>query len=225
MAGLTASFIEVDPWSSEHWIIKQLRGAEPNYRHVAVQVEFESGVLPLDPNLLAVNPSHKNYLPLTLRQFVALELSNRAMGPTVKGLKGDIGLLGQAIRLDDTLDIPFLNRAKLHLEQENNPEKALKDAQRAVALNPRNALAYGGRAKVFFRQKKFDQAIEDLNKAINLNPLIYDFFQNRGAIWLAQKQAQKAEADFIKALQLDPNRALPNILVNTTIFLGMERLP
>ncbi len=220
MAGLTASFIEIDPWRSENWILRSLRANEPNYRHVALQVEFEKSFMVLDPALMAVNPPHQSIFPLTLRQFAALELSNRAMGPTVQGGKGDLNLLDRAVALDDFLDIPLMNRGKLRMLQEGQPQKALEDYDRAVAVNPKNPFAFEGRAKIHLHQKNIDLALQDFDKAIELNPLVYVFFQDRGAVRLMQNRMDAAEVDFKKALELDPERAFPLVVHNSAIYIA-----
>jgi tetratricopeptide (TPR) repeat protein len=49
-------------------------------------------------------------------------------------------------------------------------DQAVQDYNRAIELNPNQAVSYYNRARVYSRQERHEQALQDLRKAIQINP-------------------------------------------------------
>src|SRR5690242_11267562 len=74
----------------------------------------------------------------------------------------------QAGSVDDRT-IAYVNRSRFFANHAK-PDLSLKDADAAVALNPRSALALSARAYAHQRAGRFDQAIADFTAAAQLSP-------------------------------------------------------
>ncbi len=96
------------------------------------------------------------------------------------------------------------------LRERNQPERALTDFNRAIALQPTQQPAYySQRALTYVRMRDFDRGLADYNKAIELNPRSPTFHNDRGAAYLDLKDYSRALADFERAIELDPRYAVP----------------
>ena len=83
---------------------------------------------------------------------------------------------------------------------------AVKIFSEAIELNPKNALAYYGRAYAYDDLKKYQQAIEDCTKSIQFNsPRLVDAYNNRGEAYRKLGNYAQAINDYNKALELNPN--------------------
>jgi tetratricopeptide (TPR) repeat protein len=83
-------------------------------------------------------------------------------------------------------------------------DKALKEYEEVLRLNPKSAEGYLGRATVRHQKGELDKAIKDYDEAIRLNPSSATAFSNRGAVWQMKGDLDKALADDTEAIRLDP---------------------
>ena len=98
----------------------------------------------------------------------------------------------------------YSNRGNSYKDQKKT-ELALKDYEKAIQINPKNAIAYYNRGLLYQEQKKWDLALHDYNKAIQINPKNGDVYNNRGLIYNEQKQKRDlALHDYNKAIQINP---------------------
>jgi ankyrin repeat protein/tetratricopeptide (TPR) repeat protein len=81
---------------------------------------------------------------------------------------------------------------------------ALADFDRAIALTPNDALAYGKRADARRAEGRFREALADYDRAIALNPGIETFFADRGKAKQEQGDLAGALADYDRALTMEP---------------------
>jgi len=84
-------------------------------------------------------------------------------------------------------------------------DRALTEADRAIALDPDFAAAYNTRGNLHSRQKLFEDAIADYNRAIAADPEYENAYCNRGISFHKLNEFQKAIDDFDRALALDPS--------------------
>ena len=84
------------------------------------------------------------------------------------------------------------------------PEKALKDFNRAIEIDPKRPDGYLGRANVLNTMGHFEEALIDYNRAIEMEPTIAEAFINRGIAHSQLGQYKEAIADYEKGLELDP---------------------
>lgn len=80
-------------------------------------------------------------------------------------------------------------------------DRALKDGEEAVRLNP-NATAWkNNRGEVFIKRKEYDKAIAEFTDLLNANPRYFFALLNRGEAYLRSRQFAKAKADIEAALE------------------------
>jgi tetratricopeptide (TPR) repeat protein len=73
--------------------------------------------------------------------------------------------------------------------------------------NPKDTVAYVGRAAAYLRMGEVQKAIDDCNKAIELDPREQEALFLRGAAYLHQHEWAKAIADHTEVIRLDPRNA------------------
>ena len=81
-------------------------------------------------------------------------------------------------------------------------QEAVAQFTRALALDPKFALAYNGRGFAFLRLKQYSAAVADFDQAIRLNPAYANAYQNRSAARRAMGDCEGAEADLAKSRTL-----------------------
>ncbi|UFZ03088.1 tetratricopeptide repeat protein [Bradyrhizobium ontarionense] len=102
----------------------------------------------------------------------------------------------------------LVGRADAHARTSGGLTLALKDLDRAVALDGRNARAYRLRGDLM-REAGGDQAkaAADLSMAISLNPDDAEAFELRGVVYTGQRRLDRAVADYDQAIRLKPDYA------------------
>jgi tetratricopeptide (TPR) repeat protein len=93
----------------------------------------------------------------------------------------------------------------LAFENTGQIDKALKDYNTAIVLDPNFRDAFIGRGTVLEKMGRFDSAVENLNRAIALGPS-YEAYFNRGIILEKMAQIDAAISDYLSAIALDPSR-------------------
>ena len=86
----------------------------------------------------------------------------------------------------------------------NKPEKAFKDFNRAIEIDPERADGYVGRANTLNTLGRYEESLPDYNRAIEIDPKLANAYANRGSVYSHMGQYEKAIADYEKALELDP---------------------
>jgi tetratricopeptide (TPR) repeat protein len=105
----------------------------------------------------------------------------------------------------DTIPLSYNNRG-LAFEKMGQPERALEDYEKAIAINPSFDKAYINRGHVFFKIKgQHDRAIADFDRAIVLNPSAYEAYNNRGNAYYITGRYDGAMADYDRAIALNPS--------------------
>lgn len=84
-------------------------------------------------------------------------------------------------------------------------ERALKDCDKAIFLNPGLVIAYAYRAAILVKMARFDEALKDCNKAIELNPNLALPYSIRALVNEHFKNYKKELDDYDKAISLAPN--------------------
>ncbi len=97
----------------------------------------------------------------------------------------------------------FVNRGSYRLDQ-GDYDRALRDFDTAIRLDPKNARAFGGRGRGRAMRQEYDKAIQDFTEAIRLDPSRGWAFNDRGFIYLRTGSWSAALADFDEAIRLDP---------------------
>ena len=107
--------------------------------------------------------------------------------------------------------LPYNNLGH-YLRQQNQPDRALENYNKAISLEPGKAQPYNNRGKIYFDRGEMDKALADYNKCIELEPNHINALANRGAAFGTTKQWEKSLEDLNKTLELEPLH--PNALSN-----------
>ena len=85
-------------------------------------------------------------------------------------------------------------------------DKAIKNFDRAIQLNPNFAMAYALRGFAYLHKQDNDKAFKDFTEAIQLNPNSH-FYGLRSSAYNRTGEYDKAILDCNKAIELNPNNA------------------
>ena len=83
-------------------------------------------------------------------------------------------------------------------------DRAISDFDRAIQLEPDNAIRYYNRGIAFSRKHQVQKAIDDYSRAIQLRPDLAPAYGNRAHEFELAGERDKAIADYRKALLLAP---------------------
>ncbi|XP_060031436.1 tetratricopeptide repeat protein 6 isoform X2 [Erinaceus europaeus] len=106
---------------------------------------------------------------------------------------------------------PSYSKARIslgyNLQIQGKFQKAWNQFTIAIEIDPKNYLAYEGRAVVCLQMGDFFAAVQDINTAIKINTTA-EFLTNRGVIHEFMGQQQNAMKDYQAAISLDPTYSL-----------------
>jgi tetratricopeptide (TPR) repeat protein len=84
----------------------------------------------------------------------------------------------------------------LAYRNKNEYDKAIRDFNRVILLNPMKANAYYYRGLAYYHKNEYDKAIQDFSEAIILDPSDPTAYYYRGVIYGQQGKDAEAQADF-----------------------------
>lgn len=87
----------------------------------------------------------------------------------------------------------------------NKPEKAVECYDKAIELDPRNAIYFSNRAAAYSMLGEHFKALDDAKKSCELNPNYSKAFNRLGKAHLALGEPEEAVVAFERALELSPN--------------------
>ena len=128
--------------------------------------------------------------------------------------KGDLDSALNHYNIVLAMDVPYdyassavQNRGNIYRRQRDD-ERALRDYEQAIRLNPRNAGAYVNRGVILADRGDHEAAIQDFDEAIRFNPKLPEAFYNRAMSFAANNDWESATRDFNEAVQLEPDSAV-----------------
>jgi serine/threonine protein kinase/Tfp pilus assembly protein PilF len=101
----------------------------------------------------------------------------------------------------------YTQRAGIHTALEQY-EKALADCDKAVGLQPDNAVAYLARAKVRMAMGQHEEALDDYTSRLKYSIHPPTALRERAVIYKMLKRYDEAIADYERAIELQPDNAL-----------------
>ncbi|MEZ6185969.1 MAG: tetratricopeptide repeat protein [Planctomycetota bacterium] len=110
--------------------------------------------------------------------------------------------------LPPTPEVRRLVESAVAMSKSGGAIEALAQLDRALELDPRNALAWSNRGVAHGSLGRHTEAIEDYTRAIELDPGLVFAWINRGVAHGSLGRHTEAVEDFTRAIELDPRNAL-----------------
>jgi TonB family protein len=105
-------------------------------------------------------------------------------------------------------------------------DSAVNDYNKAIELNPKDAVAYLNRGRAYHSKTNYDLAIADFAKAIEINPKDLSAYLNRGDAFEKKGNPQQALGDYKKVVEIDAgNEAAKNNLKRLEAELAPKTPP
>ena len=86
-------------------------------------------------------------------------------------------------------------------------DRAMKDLDEAVRLEPKFTAALNNRGALWSQKGEYDKAIMDFDEAVRLDPKWAPAFYNRGHAWYWKEDYRRAIKDFDEAIRLELKHA------------------
>lgn len=204
LAGLDPYFISLKGKESRHpEILAQLK-TDPNYFHLLVGLTLGGKTRLFDGALLDIDPPHPKYLRLSLRQYLSLDLSSRALFQRRMENQGlGFELDRQAMTLDPWNIVPYSNSGYSY-GQLDEFTKALEVLNSGLNINPYSGMALVNLGETFRLTGQIDQAEESYNRAIRYEPDLPDAYLAMGLMVNAEGDLAKSLEYFTKAFRIAP---------------------
>ena len=113
---------------------------------------------------------------------------------------------GKTVTDKNELATYFASRARSYYNSGDRPH-AETDTQKAIDLNPKNAIANLLQGALAFEKQDYVTALGKLTNSIESDPNYARAYVNRAKVYAAMEDAAKAKADFDKAISVDPKDA------------------
>ncbi|MCA9407614.1 MAG: tetratricopeptide repeat protein [Candidatus Omnitrophica bacterium] len=98
-------------------------------------------------------------------------------------------------------DDAYVSRGGFYNDQ-GQYELAIKDFNRAIALNPNYAEAFNNRGLAYLRRKDYEKAYEDFSRAVTLDKNLAEGYHNRSEIYKIRGEFEKAIHECNKAIEI-----------------------
>jgi tetratricopeptide (TPR) repeat protein len=108
-----------------------------------------------------------------------------------------------------TLSLLYTNRG-VEFAKMKNYDKAIADHDKAIKIDPKNALAYNNRGNAYAAKQDYVHAIADYDMAVKLNAKFAEALFNRGIAKRGKGDWTAGDADIAQARQLQPNIGAPH---------------
>jgi tetratricopeptide (TPR) repeat protein len=116
--------------------------------------------------------------------------------------------LQKALSLDEDLAEAHAVAAFMAFWYEWDWEAASRSFDRALSLNPGDAMSHGQRGLFCLNRTKFDEAIREIKKALELDPLMPIYYAWSVCLHWSVGKPDEALEEFARALEIDPNLGL-----------------
>lgn len=108
---------------------------------------------------------------IRLNPSYSLPYNNRALIYSMQGKKKQaLSDFNRSIEIDSTNFYALNSRGRFFLVDRNDPERAIEDFDKAIALNPQFGVAYANRGFAYEKLGDKPKALADLERALELGP-------------------------------------------------------
>ncbi|MCX6577861.1 MAG: protein kinase [Candidatus Aminicenantes bacterium] len=128
----------------------------------------------------------------------------------------------KALALDSLLAEAHFYTAYIAFYFEWDWETSERSYERALAINPGNALAHALYAWACLARKRFEEAVKEIKLAQSLDPLMPLFYAFSVAIHCAVGKPDDAISEFERAVEMDPHSGLAYFHVGVAYVLKRE---
>jgi len=104
--------------------------------------------------------------------------------------------------------------------KDDDEKEALKLANKAVAIEPREALFYSLLGDVRYKQERYQKALKHYNQALERNDGFFRYYLERGVTWEKLQKSGKARKDLKKSVELLPTAIAYNALGRMELASG-----
>lgn len=206
MAGLEPIFVksensfkiieEIKKFKLAKYFAEQLNNWPPGREHVWIGHWFGGRLRFFDSSHLNSDADYKGYYPLSLRQYLSLDLTNRGNAWYEKGSLGKALVdYSAAVKINPKNDSAYTNRGAAW-GKKGEPDNAIIDYSAAITINSKNDLAHYNRGGAWYKKGELEKAITDYSVAIKINSK-YDVARyNRGIVYVIKGRYADAVIDF-----------------------------
>jgi len=104
--------------------------------------------------------------------------------------------------------------------KDDDEKQALKLANKAIAIEPKEALFYSLLGDVRYTQKRYQKALKHYNQALDRNGNYFRYYLERGVTWEKLENKRKAQLDLEKSVELLPTAIAYNALGRLELASG-----
>ena len=172
-----------------------------------------------DKALLLINDS--------IEEFYDFSPSHNYKGLILKAMgnaNGALACFDQAIILDPTDPLPYINKG-VCLKDINNYPEAIANYKKAIDIDRSVELAHTNLGKLYFLMNEYDLAIDEFSRAIDLNPQQGSFYWARAnVLYKFGSNPQFVLEDIDHCLKLNPYFAEAHVLKGDMLKLLYDEL-
>ncbi len=107
--------------------------------------------------------------------------------------------------------------------QDGDESQALKLANQAIAIEPREALFYSLLGDIRYRQGRYREALKHYDQALDRNDGFFRYYLERGVTWEKLGEAGRARQDLKKSVELLPTAVAYNALGRIALAEGSRQ--
>jgi tetratricopeptide (TPR) repeat protein len=163
-------------------------------------------VPPADPDQTATTPTELRRAEPPPPEWTAEQLETR--GDELRGAKvyaDAIDYYQAALKKQSRTRAVLYNKMGLAELAMLRYDRAKKNFERAIKINPQYPEALNNLGAVYYIRKSYGRAIKHYKLAIAAGPNWASFHSNLGTAYFARKEYEKATAEYLRALELDPD--------------------
>jgi tetratricopeptide (TPR) repeat protein/tRNA A-37 threonylcarbamoyl transferase component Bud32 len=128
------------------------------------------------------------------------EYKKQENSAAINGLVRIFDFKSNYVIADDSRGANYRDQGKL--------DEAIENFNKAITLDPNNAINYNDRGSIYYDQGNQDKALDDFNLAIKLDQNLAVAYNNRAYIYYNKGNKKEALDDFNKAIKLEPELAV-----------------